>query len=509
MTTRRKFVVTVLILLATLALLVIVLVPRLADVDRYRPWVVARLEQATRRKVEIGRLRLTILPSLAVRADEVTVGNPPGFPAAPFLEIQRVYAQLDPGALLHREILIRSLKLESPTLHLASDAQGRWNTSNPQAPRAELRPAAWQTATATSMLITDVELEDGRVTVTAGAGGSQPGPPPFLEADGIAAQLEDVNAEALGVHLMGADAGWGATEAGSPGDSKRPGIVETAWIQSAPTASGIEGAAPPGAVRPQGALAAHGTLSAKSARFGAIQTANLRSRLELYSGGALLDGLALQLFGGQMTGNFAWESGLQPPRYTTHLSFAAIDVARVLQAFPSARGKLTGTLDGYIDLTGWSSPDGAGVPSRNPLDNKEGKGQVTVRQGTLPGIRLNPDLMALIRNIIRTGPIDPSAFRSMSADLEIAQGEIRSRQVSIAGNGIDLQASGALALGGEGRLDYQGVARISARQNAVGNLLAGLLGSKMASGGQISFPFVLSGTLTAPHFEVPRSVLFH
>ena len=509
MATRRKVVLIVLILLAALALVLILVIPRLADLDRYRPEVIARLQQETGRNIEIRRLSLRILPTLAVRADQVAIGNPPGFPAAPFLEIERVYAELDPLALLHREIEIRTLKLDAPTARLVSNTEGRWNTSSSEPPRATLRPAAWRIASAPSVVITKVQVEDGRLIVL-NALESELGKGPSLEADGVSATLEDVDAEALGLHLMQAGSGWdGAPDGRNRGYSRMPRQIP--WRPAVLTqAAAIQDAAAQEVARPEGRLAAHGILSARSARFGAIQVADIRSSsLEFYSGSVLLDGLALQLFGGRMTGSLVWDSAARPPRYTTHLSFTGIDVARALTAFPGARGKLTGTLEGHLDLTGWSALDTTSSSSGDPLDNKQGEGIVTVRNGTLPGIRLNPDLMALMKNIIHSGSGDPSSFRSMSADLEIAQGEIRSRQISIVGNGIGLEASGALALVGAGRLNYQGVASISARQNAVGNLVAGLLGSKMANGGQISFPFTLTGTLVAPHFDAPRSMIFH
>ncbi|HEY6294003.1 MAG TPA: AsmA family protein [Terriglobia bacterium] len=512
MTARRKIALTVLVLLAVLALVLIVVIPRLADLDRYRPQVIARIEEGTGRSVEIGRLSLRVLPALSVRADSVAIGNPPGFPPGHFLEIQRVYAELDPGALLHREIAIRSLKLEGPIVRLISNSQGHWNTESPERPRAALRPTAWRAAAAPSILITTVEVEDGRAMV-ASTVDSEPLGPPSLEADGVSAKLQDVNPDALGVHLFTAGSAWtGGPRGNHRGRAKRPVLLKTAWRRSAEIElPRVEDVAVSEIVGPGGPLAAHGTLSAKSVRFGAIQAAGVRCGLELYSGGVLVDGLVLQLFGGQITGNLVWDTASRPRRYTTHLSLSGIDVARALMAFPSAGGKLTGTLEGQIDLTGWSSLDNARGASGDPLDNKQGRGQVTVRSGTLPGIRLNRDLMALIKNVIRSGSAsaDPSVFSSMSADLEIAEGQIRSRQISILGNGIDLDASGTLALGGAGRLNYQGVAKISARQNAVGNLVAGLLGSKMSAGGQISFPFTLTGTLVAPHFDAPRSPILH
>ena len=59
-----------------------------------------------------------------------------------------------------------------------------------------------------------------------------------------------------------------------------------------------------------------------------------------------------------------------------------------------------------------------------------------------------------------------------------------------------------MALAGEGRLDYQGVAKLSSpRQADVSNLLSALSGAEQ-SNGQLSFPFTLAGTLDHPVFAL-------
>jgi hypothetical protein len=71
-----------------------------------------------------------------------------------------------------------------------------------------------------------------------------------------------------------------------------------------------------------------------------------------------------------------------------------------------------------------------------------------------------------------------------------------------------MSVSGSVGLAGAGKLDYRGTCEIVARQS-VGGLVAGLLGSKVGPGGKITFPFTLTGTLTAPRFDAPRSPFLH
>ena len=69
------------------------------------------------------------------------------------------------------------------------------------------------------------------------------------------------------------------------------------------------------------------------------------------------------------------------------------------------------------------------------------------------------------------------------------------------GNGVGIDAAGVLTLVGEGSLDYNGVAEVSAAESALTNMLAGLSGAKFA-GGKLSLPFALVGTLDHPRFRL-------
>jgi uncharacterized protein involved in outer membrane biogenesis len=488
----KKLAIAALILLALIVLAVAIIVPRLVNLDRYRPGVIANIERGTGRSVEIGRLSLSVLPVIAVRADNIEVGNPPGFPAGHLLDIKRAEAVLDARALLDRRIVVRSLDFEYPNVSLVSTSDGHWNTEAPA--RAVVRPAAWTPEATSSERIAKVNFEHGRVTVSNALPSGAIQPPAFA-ADEVAVELDDVNPEALGLDLT-ASLPCGARILRAATPLPRIARFRPALLQTDDRAS---------LAVPPGALAAHGTFSAKSAQFGGAAAANLKSRIELRSGGVMLRQISMNLAGGQATGEFVWNSAAEPASYGVQASLAKVDLARLLAGFPGASGKITGTLDGQLDLMGFN------LPSADPLANKEGQGRLTVRNGTLPSLQLNRNLMELMKNVLRVKPEsgDASSFQSISADLEIGGGEIHSRQIAILGNGMDIDASGALALAGEGRLDYQGVSKMSARRNGFEGIVAGLLGSKVSADGRIDVPFTITGTLDRPRFALKNSPLFH
>src|SRR5215472_8668034 len=160
MSARVKKIIVVLALAAIAVAILLVLLPRLADVDRLRPRLIADLERQTGRSVEIGHLTLAILPALSIRADQVAIGNPPGFPQGHFLEIRRVYADLDFASLLQRRLVIKSLDLEEPVVSLLTNSSGHWNTESPRAVR--MKPAVWVESPVSPVMIDKVRLNHGR-----------------------------------------------------------------------------------------------------------------------------------------------------------------------------------------------------------------------------------------------------------------------------------------------------------------------------------------------------------
>jgi hypothetical protein len=123
-----------------------------------------------------------------------------------------------------------------------------------------------------------------------------------------------------------------------------------------------------------------------------------------------------------------------------------------------------------------------------------------VKNGKLPSLNLNRNLMMLARfSNLGAAQGDPSSFSSMSSDFNIGGGRIISNKLTILGNGVDVDGSGALTTAGAGSLDYQGVAKLAAGQSPVSGLLGGLTGATMVDG-KLNLPFGIGGTLDSPRF---------
>src|ERR1700676_610321 len=98
---------------AILLIALLFVVPALINVDHYRPQVISYLQVKTGKKVEVGRLALTFFP-VAIHIDNFGVRIPPIFPSGYVVQVARIDAELSVGALLHRQIVIKSIVLNAP-----------------------------------------------------------------------------------------------------------------------------------------------------------------------------------------------------------------------------------------------------------------------------------------------------------------------------------------------------------------------------------------------------------
>src|SRR5579884_4535285 len=130
MTMRHKTTLVLASLLVTFLLVLIVLVRTFGNLDRYRPEVISYLEKKTGKQIEIGHIAVHWIP-LSIRFDDFASRNPKPFPTGYFLKVPKVEAVIDAAALLHRQIVIKSIVLHDPIINVISDPDGLWNFENP------------------------------------------------------------------------------------------------------------------------------------------------------------------------------------------------------------------------------------------------------------------------------------------------------------------------------------------------------------------------------------------
>jgi uncharacterized protein involved in outer membrane biogenesis len=420
---------------ALLLLALILAAPALIKVDRYRPRVISYLQEKTGKQVEIGRLALTLFP-LSIHIDNFGVKNPPLFPPGYIVQVAHIDAEFNVGALLRRQVAIKSLVLEDPVLNMTSDPDGPWNFENPQANVSQ--------NTLPLGVISRMEIRRGQL-IASNLLPSDAAGPIFFEAHDISGELEQVN-------LIG--------------------IIN-------PTSSSMDG---------------QGSVKAGLLRFGTVEVKNLESKLRLEARHVYFTDVKTEVYGGNAVGDLSFDVSGKNASFKTNVRLSGINVAQLLAAFPNGGGKMTGKMAGDVKLGGEIEH------TLRPLAGVHGAGHVTVRNGQVPSLKLNANLMKLAHfNDLGPAKNDPSAFNLITTDLELDNQRISSRVIDIDGYGVDVDGSGSVSVSGSDDLNYRGLAEITTKESFFTNTVARLSGATLKDG-KLQFPFRIGGTIDNPVF---------
>jgi len=177
-------------------LLLLLAGPAVVDWSGTKREIAARLELALGRRVEIaGPLRVRLLPAPTVTVEGLSVADTPDAGPEPMAEIAALRLRLKLWPLLGGEVVVDSLTLERPRLHLRrlADGLGNWDItpgekpqggeaapSQPRSPSSE--PPSGSPSRRPVVRIDTVVVEDGQLTYRAGDD-------PPLAVEGIALRL--------------------------------------------------------------------------------------------------------------------------------------------------------------------------------------------------------------------------------------------------------------------------------------------------------------------------------
>jgi len=374
---------------------------------------------------------------VAIHIDDFGVKNPPLFPPGYIVKVARIDAELNVAALLRRQVVVKSLVLKDAALNLTSDPDGPWNFENPQ---AKVSQDTFPLGPIASVQIKRGQLIASNLLPSDAAG------PIFFEAHDISGELEQVN-------LVG--------------------IIN-------PSSSSMDG---------------RGSLKAARVRFGAVEVRGLESNLRLEARRAFFTDIKAQLYGGSAAGELSFDLSAKNASFKTDVRLREINVAHLLAAFPNAGGRMTGKMEGDVKLAGEMAH------SLRPLAGIHGAAHVTVRNGKVPSLKLNANLMKLAHfNDLGPAKDDPSSFNLITTDLELANERISSRVIDIDGYGVDVDGSGSVSVSGSDELDYRGLAEITTQEGFFTNTIARLSGASLVDG-KLQFPFRIGGTIDRPVFS--------
>jgi AsmA protein len=217
----------------------------------------------------------------------------------------------------------------------------------------------------------------------------------------------------------------------------------------------------------------------------AVGPANVEVRV--YTDRAELWPISIGMYGGTLQISSRVDRVTDPARFTANIQLRNLDVAKVLNVSPSARGKMGGT--GELDL-----PQLGGSLSAVWKKTLTGTGKFSVRDGHLPGVNLAGAAESVMK---MAGVGGDTPFSLLEGDINIADQRVSSKQIHLDSSAgiVDLRGS----LGLDGTLDYQGTVQVNPASalgaSKVGSVVGGLIGSRV---GKITVPFALEGTVESP-----------
>jgi len=110
-------------------LLILIVLPFVINVNRFRPQVQSEASSALGRQVTVGNLSLSLL-SGSVGADNIAIADDPAFSKSPFVTAKSLKVGVEVMPLLFSKFNVTYITLEEPQITLLKAANGKWNFSS-------------------------------------------------------------------------------------------------------------------------------------------------------------------------------------------------------------------------------------------------------------------------------------------------------------------------------------------------------------------------------------------
>jgi uncharacterized protein involved in outer membrane biogenesis len=289
------------------------------------------------------------------------------------------------------------------------------------------------------------------------------------------------------IDVAGSGPGIPSSATGADPEPAGPAAQAKAGAKTKSAAPSSPKAAPASAPAAKSDLIARGHINIEkiTTKPYAVGPANVEVRV--YTDRAELWPISIGMYGGTLQISSRVDRVTDPARFTANIQLRNLDVAKVLDVSPSARGKMSGT--GELDL-----PQLGGSLSAAWKKTLTGTGKFSVRDGHLPGVNLAGAAESVMK---MAGVGGDTPFSVLEGDINIVDQRVTSKQIHLDSSAgiVDLRGS----LGLDGTLDYQGTVQMNPAgalgTSKVGSVVGGLIGSRV---GKITVPFALGGTVESP-----------
>ena len=141
-----KWGVIVIASLVVIIIAAILIIPRIVDVQKYKPEPEKRIAQASGRTFSVSDdIRLSVFPWAGISFSDLQLGNVKGFEEKDFLKIKSFEARIKLFPLLFKDVQVKKFILNEPRMVLVKNKDGRVNWELPkktaQAKKDEKSPA--------------------------------------------------------------------------------------------------------------------------------------------------------------------------------------------------------------------------------------------------------------------------------------------------------------------------------------------------------------------------------
>jgi uncharacterized protein involved in outer membrane biogenesis len=294
--------------------------------------------------------------------------------------------------------------------------------------------------------------------------------------------------------------------AGSGPSAPGAGPTEPTSTASSPSKPAADASAKPGAKAPPKAtsnapapaakseLVARGHINIEKITTKPYTVGPANVEIRVYNDRAELWPISIGMYGGTLQLSSRVDRVTDPARFTANVQMRNLDVAKVLDVSPSARGKMGGT--GELDL------QLLGALSDAWKKTLSGTGKFAVRNGHLPGVNLAGAAESVMK---MAGVGGDTPFTVLEGDITIADQRVSSKQIHLDSSVGTVDLRGSLGL--DSTLDYQGSTTVNPAaalgSGKVGSVVGGLIGSRV---GKVTVPFALVGTIESPKVQSGKGV---
>jgi AsmA protein len=144
--------------------LLLIIAPFLIPVDKFRPTIEQKATDALGRKVELGKLSLSLI-SGSLGVDNLSIADDPKFNAGAFLTAKSVKVGVELMPLIFsKQVNVTSIVIDNPQVMMLKNPAGKWNFSSIGGNSASAQKPA-SSAGNPAVSIGKLELKDGQITL--------------------------------------------------------------------------------------------------------------------------------------------------------------------------------------------------------------------------------------------------------------------------------------------------------------------------------------------------------